>query len=252
MTNGEKIMKKNYLLCLHIILIIFSVGCATSYKARPLSFKHPSAYPNATQVAGATIGSKAFVDKKEAQKAFGFDVRSAGMLPVQIVADNQGKKGLSIVANQTFLQDKEDNLWPVLADKFAYERVTKYAQTKKIFKEGAYAGVMSATAGAIIGAAIGIVTGENIASAAGKGAAIGAAAGGTVGGLEGYDSAYQARREVMDDFEKKSLKNRSLSPNSLSYGFIFFPGEAQSAKLLRLQLKEEDSGRIFTINLKFQ
>ena len=227
-------MKKNYLIYLIITLIIFSAGCTPSYKARPLSFKHPSAYPNTTQVANTIIGSRAFVDKKEAQEAFGFDVRSAGMLPVQIVADNQGQKGLDIVANQTFLQDKEGNLWPVLTDKFAYERVTKYAQTKEIFKEGAYAGVMSATAGALIGAAIG------------------AAAGGTAGGLKGYDSAYQARREVMEDFESKSLKNKSLSPNNLSYGFIFFPGEAKSAQLLRLQLKEEDSNRIFTINLKFE
>jgi len=33
------------------------------------------------------------------------------MLPVQIVADNQGQTGLYIVANQTFLQDKKGNLW---------------------------------------------------------------------------------------------------------------------------------------------
>ena len=245
-------MKRDYLIYLVIILFIFSAGCTPSYKARPLSFKHPSAYPNTIQIANAIIGSRAFVEKNEAQEAFGFDVRSAGMLPVQIVADNQGQKGLYIVANQTFLQDKDGNLWPVLTDKFAYERVTKYAQTKKIFKEGAYAGVMSATAGALIGAAIGIVAGENVLSAAGKGAAIGAAAGGTLGGLQGYDSAYHARREVMEDFESKSLKNRSLSPNSLSYGFIFFPGEAQSAHMLRLQLKEEGSDRTFTMQLEFE
>jgi len=245
-------MKKSYVLCLTIIFIVFSLGCTPSYKARPLSFKHPSAYPNTTQVANTIIGSRAFVDNNEAQEAFGFDVRSAGMLPVQIVADNQGQKGLYIVANQTFLQDKEGNLWPVLTDKFAYERVTKYAQTKEIFKDGAYAGVMSGAAGAIIGAAIGIVTGENVAATAGKGAAVGAAAGATLGGLGGYASADQARRTVMEDFEDKNLQNKSLSPNSLSYGFIFFPGEAKSAQLLRLQLKEKGSNRIFTINLKFE
>ena len=52
--------------------------------------KHPPAYSNAVQVAGTTIGLKAFVDKDEAQTAFGFHVRSAGMLPIQIVIDNQG------------------------------------------------------------------------------------------------------------------------------------------------------------------
>jgi hypothetical protein len=31
----------------------------------------------------------------------------------------------------------EGNLWPILGKNFAYERATKYARTKKIFKEGA-------------------------------------------------------------------------------------------------------------------
>ncbi len=243
-------MKKRHIPFLAIVIIIVSLGCATSYKARPLPFKHPSAYPNAIQVAGATIGSKAFVDKEEARTAFGFDVREAGMLPIQVVVDNQGSAGLSIVANQTFLQDKEGNLWPILSDRFAYERVTKYAQTKKIFKEGAYAGIMSGAAGALIGAAIGIVTGENVASAAGKGAAVGAAAGATLGGLGGYASADQARRTVMEDFEDKSLQNKPFLPNKLSYGFIFFPGEAKSAQSLRLQLEEEGTQRLFSLNLE--
>jgi hypothetical protein len=243
-------MKKRHIPFLAIGIIIVSFGCATSYKARPLPFKHPSAYPNATQVAGATIGSKAFADKEEARTAFGFDIREAGMLPIQVVVDNQGSAGLSIVANQTFLQDKEGNLWPILSDRFAYERVTKYAQTKRIFKEGAYAGVMSGAAGAIIGAAIGIVTGENVASAAGKGAAVGAAAGATLGGLGGYASADQARRRVMEDFQDKSLENKPFLPNELSYGFIFFPGEAKSAQSLRLQLEEEGTKRVFSLSLE--
>ena len=243
-------MKKRHMLFLAMGIIIVSLGCATSYKARPLPFKHPSAYPNATQVAGATIGSKAFADKEEARTAFGFDVREAGMLPIQVVVDNQGSEGLSIVANQTFLQDKDGNLWPILSDRFAYERVTKYAQTKRIFKEGAYAGVMSGAAGAIIGAAIGIVTGENVASAAGKGAAVGAAAGATLGGLGGYASADQARRRVMGDFQDKSLQNKPFLPNKLSYGFIFFPGEAKSAQSLRLQLEEEGTKRLFSLSLE--
>jgi len=54
----KKIMKKSYFLCLIFILIIFSVGCATSYKARPLSFKYPSAYPNATQQMTPTLRFK--------------------------------------------------------------------------------------------------------------------------------------------------------------------------------------------------
>ena len=243
-------MKKNYILSLIVILVIFCIGCATSYKAKPLPFKHPSAYPNAAYVAGATIGARAFVEKEEAANAFGFDVRGAGMMPVRIVVDNQGNSGLSIKADQTFLQDSLGNLWPVLSEKFAYERVTKYAQTKRIFKDGAYSGVISGAAGAIIGAAIGIVTGENVLSTAGKGAAVGAASGSVLGGLGGYASAEDANRKVMEDFEDKNLQYKSLPPNRLSYGFIFFPGEAESVKSLRLQLEEKETGKVHTLNLK--
>jgi len=107
------------------VLFTFFMACATSYKAKPLPFKAAASYPNAIEVAGATVGAKAFVNAKEAKEVFGFDVRGAGMLPVQVVFDNQGLHPLEINAVQTFLEDSEANLWPVLASKTAYERATK-------------------------------------------------------------------------------------------------------------------------------
>ncbi len=243
-------MKKRYHHILWLAAFFILLGCSSSYKASPLPFKHPSAYPNTLNLQGAAIGAEAFADKEGANKAFGFDIRSAGILPVQIVVDNQGKQSFYIVADQTFLLDNEGNMWPVLSDRFAYERVTKYAQTKHIFKKGAYSGTMTGIAGAIIGAAIGIVTGDNVAASAGKGAAVGAAAGATAGGLKGYGSAHQARMRVMEDFENKSLQNKLIPTDKLSYGIIFFPGEAGSVRSVRLQLKSEKSGEVYTVNLK--
>jgi hypothetical protein len=157
---------------------------------------------------------------------------------------------LKINAAQTFLEDESGNLWPILADQAAYDRATKYAQTKKIFKEGAYSGLLGATAGAVIGAAIGIVTGQGIGAAAGKGAAVGAAAGATIGGTQGYASAEEARQKIASDLNQKSLENRAINPKNLAYGFLFFPGEAPSAKELRLQLVEEDTGKVYVLKLK--
>lgn len=147
-------------------------SCSTSYKAKPLPFKAPSAYPNSTEVAGAIVGARAYIDPEEAKEAFGFDIRGAGMLPVQVVFDNQGPHPLEINGLQTFLEDREGNLWPILSSEMAYERATKYAQTKNIFKEGAY-------------------------------------------------------------------------------GFLFFPGEAQSAKQLRLQVRETDTAATHVCLLDF-
>jgi hypothetical protein len=230
------------------VFFTFLVACATSYKVKPLPFRAAASYANATEVAGATVGAKAFVSANEAKQAFGFDVRGAGMLPVQVVFDNQGFHPLEINAVQTFLEDSEGNLWPVLASKTAYERATKYSQTKQIFKEGAYSGFLGATAGALIGAAVGVVTGENVGSAAGKGAAVGAAAGATLGGVKGYTSD-DPRYAIIEDLQEKSLENRAVQPQSLAHGFIFFPGEAKSAKQLRMQLVEVDTGTVHVLKL---
>ena len=242
---------KRYLTILTVSLgVLFVAGCTTNYKAKPLSFKTPAAYNNAVDVAGAQAAAKAYVDPAEAKKSFGFDIRKAGMLPVQVVFDNMGETILGIDEEKTFLEDNEGNLWPILSGTIAYERVTKYAQTNNIVKQGAYHGVLGAAAGAIIGAAVGIVTGEDVGSAIGKGAATGAAAGAVMGGAGGYGSD-DARQAIMDDFHKKSLHNKPIEPGGLSHGIIFFPGEAGSARQLRIRIVEQDTGKYHNIRLVF-
>jgi hypothetical protein len=249
--EGGNTMKKCVIMAMGLVLVFAAFsGCTTAYKAKPLSFKAPSAYPNHTVVAGATVGARAFVSKEEAMQAFGFDIRGAGMLPVQVVFDNQGPVALEIDAAQTFLEDDEGNLWPILSSEIAYERATKFAETNEIFKSGAYHGFLGATAGAIIGAAIGIVSGENVGRAIGKGAVIGGAAGATLGGVDKYGSS-TARRSIIQDLRQKSLEYRPIPPKGLSYGFLFFPGEAKSAKMLRLKIMEGRHGPVHVLNLNF-
>ncbi len=241
-------MKKYYLLpIIFINIALLAAGCATRYKATPLPFKAPSAYGNLAVVAQAQVGAKAYADPQDAKAAFGFDIRGAGMLPVQVVFDNLGPHFLEIDGTQSFLEDETGNLWPILSTSIAYERATKYAQTQKIFKESAYSGFLGAAAGSIIGAAVGIVSGDNIGELIGKGAAIGGAAGATIGGTQGYASANTARRKVVSDLKEKSLQNKAISPKSMAHGIIFFPGEAKSAKNLRLKITETDTGEIHII-----
>lgn len=240
---------KRYTFYIIIFCIILLTGCAT-YTAKPLPFKSPAAMKNAVNVEGADIAARAFTDPDEAKTIFGFDILSAGMLPVQVVFDNQGSHPFEVVGHQTFLEDKNGNLWPILGKEIAYERTTRYAKTKEIFKEGAYKGFLGAAAGAIIGTAIGIVSGENVASAAGKGAALGAAAGATIGGVTGYGSD-SAIKSITNDLREKSLQSNAILPKSLAHGILFFPGEAGSAKQLRLQIMEKDTGKVHVIKLDF-
>ncbi len=242
-------MKKSRLISVLMAALLLTSACAATYVAKPLPFKMPEAYNNAQEAGGATIGARAYTDPNEARENFGFDVRGAGMLPVEIVVDNKGTHPLEINVGQTFLEDKDGNLWPILSREIAYDRATKYAQTKEIFKSGAYQGFLGAVAGAAIGAAIGIVSGQHeVGRSLGKGAAVGGALGGVSGGANAAaGSAYEARHAIVNDLQQKSLKLQSLDPKNLSYGFIFFPGEAKSAKQLRIQIVEKDTGRAFTL-----
>lgn len=238
------------------LIVVFSVvsfavalwACSTAYEAKPLPFKVPTAYSNATEVAETLVGAQAFVDPAEAKEAFGFDIRAAGMLPVQVAFENNGSRSLGINPSQTFLEDDAGNLWPLLSTEMAYERATKFAQTKQVFKEAGYHGFLGAAAGAVIGAAVGIVGGRDVAGNIGKGAAVGAAAGSTLGGLKGYASS-DARRAIVDDLNRKNLQNKAIEPRGLAFGFLFFPGEAISARQLRLQLTEADTKKTHVVKL---
>jgi len=232
---------------LGLLLMIFA-GCSTAYKAQPMAFKLPSAYPNVTFIGDTQVAARAFGDKAEAQEAFGFDILGAGMLPVQVIFDNQGNSSLEINGSQTFLEDGEGNLWPLLSSQVAYDRAAKHSKSQSMVKEGAFHGLWGAAAGGLIGAAVGIVTGDNVGSAIGKGAAVGGAAGATIGSAKGYDSV-DAQREISRDLREKSLQNVPVPPKSIANGFLFFPGEVGSAKQLRLQLKEKEPEIVHVLNL---
>jgi len=224
------------------------IGCA-SYETRVVPFKLPSAFPNAMEVNGAVIAAQAYADQKEAEGAFGFDMIDAGILPVKVVFDNQGNHALDIVGAQTFLVDADYNLWPVLEDRLAYDRMQKKTELGRVAPEAMKYGGLGGIAGGIIGAAIGIVSGQNVGNAAMKGAAIGAATGATMGGAKGLtDTEVQAK--IRSDLEKRSLENRSVRAGEIAHGFIFFPAEAKKPVELRLQIREADTKKVHSLIMK--
>lgn len=232
-----------------ILSVLLLASCA-SYERQVVPFKMPAAYPNAVSVAGATIASKAYDNPEEATAAFGFDIRGAGILPVQMIFDNTGGHPLEVVAERTYLVDAEDNLWPILEQGLAYDRLAGKTELGRVAPEAAKGVLLAGAAGAVIGAAIGIVTGQNVAAAAGKGAAVGAAAGITMGGAKGLDDR-DARRQIREDLQKRTLEKRAVPPREIAHGFIFFPGEAKKPKELRVSIREIDTRQTHPLIMKF-
>lgn len=232
------------------MVMCFAVSCAR-YERQVVPFKMPAGYPNMTEAAGAQIAAKAYDTKKEAEQAFGFDILGAGVLPVQVVFDNKGKQAIEVVPDRTYLVDIDNNLWPILDSRMAYDRIEKKTALGEVAPKGAKYGALAGIAGGIIGAAIGIVSGHNVGEAVVKGAAVGAAGGLVIGGGQGLDNS-EARHAIREDLQSRSLQNRGIKPNEIAYGFIFFPGESRKTKELRLTVKEIATGTTYPLNLRLE
>ena len=233
------------MLCLTLVS-----SCAT-YKTQYVSFKPPEAYPNFQVVAGAPMAAEAYADQGQATEAFGFDIRGAGLLPVQLVIDNRSGQTIEIVSGQTFLVDDDNRYWNVMENRGAVERVEQYTTSGAVAAGAGKSAMFGAVAGTILGAAIGIVSGRNVGSAIGKGAVIGAAGGAVIGGVQGGSAREQDYR-IADDIREKGLEGKAIPNAYLANGFIFFPGEASSAKELRMQVRQKQSGDTYTVVLKLK
>lgn len=224
-----------------LLFLIFMLSGCTAYKSQYVSFKPPEGYPNHREISGVSLGCEAYPDKGAAKKAFGFDIRGAGLLPVLLVLDNKSGQSLEIIGSQSFLVDDSGNYWPVVPNSVAFERLEKSTQFASFFGRGAGKGALiGAVAGGVLATAIGIVTGNSVASYLGKGAAAGAAGGAVMGGLQ--EGGSTGRQDLIaSDLREKGLEGKVMPDQSLASGFLFFPGEAKGAQELRLQWRERES-----------
>jgi hypothetical protein len=231
-----------------MILILLLSGC-TAYKSQYIPFRPPEGYPNHREVSGVSLGGEAYARKKAAERAFGFDIRGAGLLPVMLVLDNKSGQPVEIIGSQTFLVDDSGNYWPVVPNEVAFQRLEHSTQFASYFGRGAGKGaLLGAAAGGLLATALGIVSGQNVAEYLGKGAAMGAAGGAVIGGV--HEGASGEREvQISSDLREKGLDGKLIPDQYLANGFLFFPGEAKSAADLRLQWRERETGVLHKVVL---
>ncbi len=230
---------RNRFTCLILLTSLFSMLITScSYSDRVAPIRLPEASSNMVEISGLKVTARAYTDQELAAQTFGFDIRKAGLLPVQLTFQNDGSRDVSVNPNQTFLIDEESNAWPLLSKEKTYRRTKNYVDVGETAKGTGKSALLLGAAGAIAGAAIGIVSGNNVGETMGQGAVIGAAAGSIMGGSEAYA---KSGRRIRQDLAEKSMQNQPILPGQIAYGALFFPGtlkdEAQSARELRLAIK---------------
>jgi len=239
-----KIVKK---LAVSLVIIGQIAGC-TSYKSQYVSFRPPEAYANKQESGGVAIGAEVYADSGAAEDAFGFNIIDTGLIPVQLVMNNLSGETVQIVTDQTFLIDAQGRYWQVVPNTVAVDRIENSTQLAALGKGAGGGALWGAAGGAILGAALGIVSGSNVGEAMGKGAAVGAAGGAIFGTAKESGSTDRPTR-IINDIRSKGLENKAIPRDYLANGFLFFPAEAKTAKALRLQFRELESGTVSTVNL---
>ena len=238
-------MKKSN--CLLVIAVLLS-ACVT-YSSHSVSYRSPKEYRNYQETYGFMVGAESFADKKNAEKAFGFDVRAAGLLPVQVVINNKSGQGVDVVSGQTFLIDGSNRYWKLLTHREAVDKVKKAAEAGIITSVAGKGASWSSVASALMGPAIRVVSARDAASVMVK-SDVSNSGGDVAGGVGKAVDDTQREVKIAEDIREKGVEGKILSAESLASGFMFFPGEVSAVSEIRMQIKFRDTGRIQTLNLK--
>jgi len=226
---------------LGLLIVALLIASCSTYEDRVAPIRLPETSPSMIVVDGLKVSASAYISNAEAAGIYGFDIRKAGILPVQITFQNDGDRSVRIDPGQTFLIDYKGNAWPILSLQKTYERTNQYVDIGETVKGAGKPSFMMGAAGAIAGLAIGIVSDDNIGESMATGAVLGAAGGAIVGGAE---ASARSGRSIREDLAEKSMRNSSIHPGQIAYGTLFFPGiqdiEAESARQLRLSLSFND------------
>jgi hypothetical protein len=239
----SRVFALNILAVLALSLLL--VACGHQYEFKAIPVRPLNAYPGQASLDNVSIGAQAFFTSSELKNLFGFNLREAGVIPVQVLIRNSGNTPIVIEEGST-VQDEAGYIWQTLPSNIVYDRINDYTSGSLSGSKGAKRTLLWGIAGGIVGAAAGIATGDNVAEAAGKGAAVGAAAG-AASSVLGVGTTEDSSAEIQRDFSGRSLDHATIEPGVEASGFLYFP--AESAKPRSLALKVSRGNKTDTLNL---
>ncbi|MDR2200076.1 MAG: hypothetical protein LBR53_11620 [Deltaproteobacteria bacterium] len=227
------------------LFLVFAPACAPQYRYKPIPVKALEDYPGKASADGVTVGAEAFYDSARLAELFGFDLKKAGVVPVQIKIRNSGTKTVTVEPGST-LTDAKGLTWEVLPSSVVFQRIDEYTSGGLSMGQGAKRTLLWGLAGAVVGAAVGVATGTSVGEGAGKGAAVGGAMGASTAIL-GMGPEEDTSGDVVRDFSSRSIDHASIAPGEEASGFLYFPAESAAPENLRLNLAGDGPARTLQI-----
>lgn len=171
---------------------------------------------------GLVVAVVPIATSEHSNRIFGFDMKEAGVLPVQVVMHNTGTKSFVITARQFFGITYEGTYHSALSAGAVGYRIKDVSVGSNVATQATVQGFWGAALGAGVGAGVGLLTGD-----LGSGAATGAIIGGGAGVLSGVGDG------LSDDWTEKykqqlagqTLGNSDLHPGDIRSGFIYLPSK---------------------------
>ena len=229
-------------LCVTCSIALALAGCTPGFQSNVTPIKNPSSYKASYQSDGFQIGFDVLSTQEQIAQ-FGVDMTKADVVPIRVVARNDGNDELYVQEDQIFGKTDGGDLYPAYRLDQSIDRI-RNSEVGKAMASGAAMGL-------IIGAAIGAAAGAAISSGAGgnagQGAAVGAAVGGTGGGLSGAAAAGDSTsQKIKNELRKVDWGDRVVYPGHIEYGYVFMkPGVGyQALEVLLYDVNKRQNNRI--------
>jgi len=223
-----------------IALFVSMVGCAAPLRTSVAPFRLPQSYPAFTRIEGLELAVDPVDTEEKSNRVFGTDLRSADVLPLQLIVKNSGSHEFEITAAQIFGISAAGEF----AGAYTLHQATQRVRESSIGTTAATGLALGALGGAVVGAAIG-----GAATGRGSGAAVGAAVGGAVGGAGGVAEGtsdtitHRFKRELA----AQDFGDRVIAPGNIEHGFVYLKWEKYTT--VRIKVFDITTNKVHEVQL---
>ena len=174
---------------------------------------------------GIRFQALAYMNNRQSETIFGFDILKAGLLPVRVNVDNRSGKAVKIIPRQTFLIDSESQAWPLLA----IDQVSERLRSEGIQQDQDALMPALDKLDSLTGFALDVAVSDSFQAA--------------------NDAQAQPRVGLVNSLKKKSFHNPKIPAEKVASGVLFFPAREEAKSANRLRLCYELDGRLKFLNL---